>query len=280
MATAPVVGTGPVEFLSEQGPDQGKQMLIPLTFLYFDANGVLKGDKWPLYLAHQATVDALLDYLSKAGAVYPAPQPSPPAALTITARHAGSSGNNIQLTFSNSGTSDPNDPKKFDAALVESDTYIGLTKDTAEQTVGTNAGAGLVFVTQGSAKARPKAGQYPMATLAQPFKVEVLDDHGNPAFELQPRDGTDNEAKNTTITVSGISNDPNDPHFNLTVTWQKTVAGLNTGQLQTDFEYEITVDNPPGGNQLGMPANGTIALRGGSDPAVAKSATAVVAGAG
>jgi hypothetical protein len=119
--------------------------------------------------------------------------------------------NNIQVIFTNSGTSDPNDAKKFDAQLVETDTHLGLTKGTVEKTLGIAPGAGLVFPTVNSARGRPKNGVFPMAGLASPFKIGVLeDDNATVAYELEARKD-DAEAKYTTVVVSGVNpNDAND----------------------------------------------------------------------
>lgn len=280
MSNTPVIGTGPIEFMSEAGAaDQGKQLSIPLTELYFDSNGVLKGDRWPLYVAHKDAVDKLLAYVQQAGAVQPGSAPAPAAALKVTARYAGAAGNNIKLIVTKSGTSDPADATKFDAELVEQDSYPRLTKDTIEKVVGSAQGAALIFITPASAAAKPKAAAYPMLGGAQPFKVSVLDANGNQAFEVNARNANDDEAKYTTITISGVSNDPADPKFDLTVGWDKSGVGLHPADLQPTFAYEITVGNPPDGNALGVPGNGTVLLSGGSDPAQATPASAVVIGA-
>src|SRR2546430_1386957 len=127
MATTPAVGSGPVEFMDES---TGQQLSIPLSDLAFDANGNLIPSGWPLYQQHKATVDSVLKYLQTTGAIYPAPSPPPAPAMVIEAKQQGSSGNNIQIEFSKVGTTDPNDPTKFDAKVTETEAYNGLTKDT------------------------------------------------------------------------------------------------------------------------------------------------------
>jgi hypothetical protein len=260
----------------------GQQLSIPLSELDFDANGKIDATGWPLYQAHQATVDSLLFYLQGTGALYPAPQPPPSPAMLIEAKQAGSNGNNIQVAFSKVGTSDPNDPKKFDAQVTETETYTGLTQNSIESTLGTPAKAGtappgLVAVTAGSAKGRPDNKTY---TIPAGNKLSVLQaDGATQAFELQARDVADAEAKYTTVTISGVNAaDPTDPHFNLTVTWQKSANGIKSGDLQAQFEYEIKVSPPPGAAAVGIPGNGVVTLRGGAEVAAATTAKATVTG--
>lgn len=276
MARIPVVGSGPVEFMDESG----QQILIPLSDLSFDANGNPVASDWPLYVKHKDAVDALLNYLLRSGSLTPAPQPAPTAAMVVTAKNKGAGGNNIQLTVSNSGSTDPNDDTRFDSSVSETDTWIGLTKDTVEQTVGTAANGGaLVFITKNSAKGRPKNGNYQMANAA-PFKVSVLQaDNATEAFEVQARNPADAEAGRTTVIVSGVSNDPNDPSFTLSAVWRKDASKVHAADLNGQFGYEIAVDAPPGG-ALGVPANGTTALRGGAEAQPATAASAIVVAEG
>src|SRR5262249_12727077 len=131
MTSTPVVGTGPIDFMDES---TGQQLSIPLADLAF-TNGQIDASAWPLYTSHKPSVDAQLKYLVGAGALTPAPTPPPRPALVLTARNAGRYGNGIQVAFSNAGA-DPNNPDRFDAALSETDTWHGLTKDTVEGVVG------------------------------------------------------------------------------------------------------------------------------------------------
>jgi hypothetical protein len=262
----------------------GQQLSIPLSDLAFDASGNLVPSGWPLYQQHKATVDSLLKYLLTTGAIYPAASPSPAPAMVIEAKQQGSSGNNIQLEFSKVGTTDPNDPTKFDAKLTETEVYNGLTKDTIEGVVGTPASPGttpgLVLVTAASAVGRPANKVYSMSAGAAPFKLKILEADGTTqAFELQARTPTDAEAKYTNVTISGVSaTDATDPHFSLAVSWQKSATGIKATDLGTTFAYEIIVSPPPGAAAPGVPANGVVSLRGGAEVAAATTAKAVVSG--
>jgi hypothetical protein len=274
MATSPAIGTGPVQFT-----DAGQQFSIPLSDLAFDPSSHIVNN-WPLYGQHTAAVDAWLGYLVKNGVIYPGAAPPPTAAMVITAHTSGSAGNNIGITFSNVGTTDPTDPTKFDATLLETDTYPRLTKDTIAAALTKRPG--LVTLTTAT-PAKPVNGQYPMSGLTKPYKVKVLAGATTTAFELTARSSADDEAKYTTVTISGVSSDPSDPMFDLTVTWQKAVIGTTATLLQGGggtpgvFQYEIDVA-PPTGASLGMPAGGTTNLRGGSEAAAATNASAIVVG--
>jgi hypothetical protein len=273
MANSPVVGTGPIQFT-----DAGQQLSIPLTDLAFDSSGNIV-NSWPLYSHHATAADAWINYLVKNGAIYPGAAPPPAAAMVLTAHQVGSSGNNISITFSNVGTADPTDTKKFDAVLTEKDSYPGLTKDTIVDALANRPG--LVTIPTAT-PGKPANGQYQMP--AAPFKVKVLQADGTTkAFDLQARDTADSEAKYTTVTISGVSADPNNPFFDLTITWQKTATAIDVNELKGVgatpgvFEYEVDITAPTGGS-LAMPAAGTFNLRGGSETATAKSASAIVVG--
>jgi len=202
----------------------------------------------------------------------------------IEAKQLGSSGNNIQIAFSKVGTTDPNDPTKFDVQVTEAEVYNGLTKDTIEGVLGTPATAGsapgLVLVTAGSAAGRPANQSYSMLAGAAPFKLKILEADGTAqAFELQARGASDLEAKYTAVAISGVSaTDANDPHFNLAVTWQKSATAIKAADLGAQFSYEIKVSPPPGATAPGVPANGVVTLRGGAQVAAATTAKAVVTG--
>jgi hypothetical protein len=272
MASTPVVGSGPVDFMDET---TGQQLSIPISELAF-TNNQIDASKWPLYNKHKLTVDAILAYLVSSGALTPAPAPPPVPALVLTAKQVGAAGNNIQVTFSNVGA-DPNDPAKFDASLTETDTWKGLTKDTIEKVVGTAAGGSLVFVTATSAVGRPRNQTYSVAVVGDKFKV-FENDGVTEAFELNARTN-DPEAKYTTVIISNVNAvDQTDPHFDMTATWQKSAAGIHvTPDLANEFAYEVAVAGPNGGAP-GVPANGSVVLRGGAEAAPASAASAIVSG--
>lgn len=256
MAAIGVIALGPVEFT-----DAGDQFVIPLSLLSFDAMGALEID-WPHYAAHKAVLDPWLAYLKRSGALRPAPQPPPAAALVITAAAPGSTGNDIAIEFSDvdetAGT--------LTATLTQRDEYAGLTPATVAGVLGTTAKngsrSGLIFVSSSGGPTQPANGSYPL-TGGPKYTADLSDAQGGKAFTVRSR-ADDSEAANTTVEISK-ADDPAAPGtFTLTAVWRKQVTGIKPGDLQSSFAYEVTVDAPPGG-QLLTPAPGTITLRGGSD---------------
>jgi hypothetical protein len=270
MAKTPVTGHGPIEFT-----DDGEQVVIPLSDFYLDDNGALTSES-TLYTnaTSKAAVDLWLKQLQADGEVKAATLPPPAPAMVITAKAPGAAGNNIVVTVSNvdanAGT--------FDAEVEEQETYEGLTKDTVKNVLGTAAGGGmspgLVFVSSAGAPTQPANGVYPI--IADPggsgnYIADIGDGAGGTAFSAQSR-AVDAEATNTVVEIK----DANPNTFTLVATWKKPKAvGLQPTGLQGSFTYEITVAAPAGG-QLGLPAAGTVALRGGANAAAPATASATV----
>jgi hypothetical protein len=79
------------------------------------------------------------------------------------------------------------------------------------------------------------------------------------------------------ITAVVSAADQTEETFTLTVTWTKSVTGIQVSALQTSFAYVITVVAPPGGS-LAPPAEGQVVLSGGSEATAARAASAAVVG--
>lgn len=273
MAKTPVTGHGPIEFT-----DDGEQVVIPLSAFYLDNHGVLTSDS-TLYTnaKSKAAVDAWLKQLQQDGMVKAAAVPPPAPAMVITAKAPGTAGNHISITFSNVDTG----AGTFDAEVQEQETYAGLTKDTVKGVLGAAPGGGtnpgLVFVSSAGA-AHPADGVYPV--IVDPggsgnYIADIGDGAGGTAFTVQSR-AVDAEATNTVVEIKDAANPASPGTFTLVATWKKPKAvGLQPGGLQGSFGYEITVA-PPAGGQLGVPAEGTVALRGGADTAAPAAASATV----
>jgi hypothetical protein len=273
MAKTPVTGHGPIEFT-----DNGEHTVIPLSAFYLDDNGVLKSDS-ALYTGatSKAAVDRRLHELQKQGVVKAATLPPPKPPMVITAKTPGAAGNNISVTFSNVDTA----AGTFDAELQEQETYEGLTKDTVKNVLGTAAGGGtspgLVFVSSAGAPTHPADGTYPV--IADPdgsenFIANISDGADGTAFTVQSR-AVDAEATNTEVEIKNAADPQNPNTFTLVATWKKKVVGLQPNGLQRSFAYEITVAAPAGG-QPGLPAAGTVALRGGANAVNPAPASATV----
>lgn len=262
MSNTPVVAQSPVSFNVN-----GKQLMIPLSALYFDDSGVLKGDHWPLFATYQADVVPLLERLRKGGALQPGPKALAKPAFTATAITAGSLAT-IEIEIGNvvPDEATPAD-STADISVTETDLYTGLDAATLKDQLGATAGAGkrpgLVFVSSAAAPTLPQDGVYPAVAAApgDPGTITVDDNDGaGDAFELETRgDGADAiltsvEIKNTD-SVSG--------KFDLVATWTKTVAGVQVDGIGAAFADVISVTAPPGG--FLAPSEGTVVLAGGAD---------------
>jgi hypothetical protein len=262
MSNTPVVAQSPVSLNVN-----GKQLMIPLSSLYFDDSGVLKGDHWPLFATYQADVLPLLERLRKQGFLQQGPKTLARPAFTATAITAGSTAS-IEIKVDNVVPEEaaPAD-SKADITVTETDLYTGLDAATLKDQLGAAAGAGkrpgLVFVSRAAAPILPKNGTYPAVAAApgDPGTITVADNAGgNDAFELETRSGgadailTSVEIRNAD-TVSG--------KFDLVASWTKTAAAVAISGIGAAFSDVITVAAPPGG--FLAPSEGTVVLAGGAD---------------
>src|SRR5262245_36283160 len=95
MARTRAIANGPVDFTDPNG----KQISLPLTAVFFDGNAVkAEGD---LYNANKAIADPWLAYLAKNRLLVPDANPPTKTAMVVKARDPGSSGNFIQIEFTN-----------------------------------------------------------------------------------------------------------------------------------------------------------------------------------
>ena len=271
-----VAATGPVVFTDRA---TGSQKSIPVSSLYFsNSDGTIKADRWAPYnsgnAAFKTGVDDWLKYLVTASILTPVEKSEPKAAMVITAKDPGSTGNTIELTVSNVHETTP-DVFVFDAVVKENDVYTGLTADTLKDVIGNTAGGGtkpgLVFVSSAGAPAVPKAGDYPLT--GDPAEVEVKKADDTVAFKLKAKAAGADGAR-TVVTIGAP--DANDK-FTLTAKWQRSETNLAPADLQSKFAYEITV-TAPDGSPLAVPGAGTTVLAGGADKADAIRAKATVPG--
>jgi hypothetical protein len=280
MAKTVVLGNGPIAF-TEQG---GQMILIPLSALILDGNAIQAN---PPYNTDE--ILQWLRYLVKTGSLTAGPTPAPKAAMTIQAADPGLAGNNIQVVFSNI-VPDPADPTNadkttFDASITETDTYNGLSFDSAspsfiktvlgtETVTGTKPG--LVHIKDADTPSLPKAGSYPLTGggAATKSSVQIPGDPSGNAFQVEAKK-IGQEGRNTTVTISNV--DSSAKTFTLIAVWTQTVAGIKRGSLPGELQgnqYEIKVDKPAGGD-FAIPAPGPIGLSGGADARPASNATAI-----
>ena len=191
MPELPAVASSPLAFSSAEG----KYFQVPLNAVYFDDNGALKADRWPLYVTHKKIVDPLLDTLRDAGVLTAGPEPPHKPAFSATAKTPGATGVLITIVIANVNANAGNPPASTaDVTVTETDTYTGLKPATLVATIGAAANGGtrpgLVFVNSVAAPVRPAAGAYPMAAAAL----------GSPATADIPKDG----AAGTAFTQTAI----------------------------------------------------------------------------
>jgi hypothetical protein len=283
-----VIGSGPIGFTDTNG----KQQSIPLSLLYFD-NGVIKAEKWPLYPANTAVVDALLKNLVAGGFLKTAPASPPKPAIVLKAAIPGAKGNTIQVTFSNivAGATPPASTT-FDAEIAAKATYSGLSFDPASPFfigkvlgVGTTSGTspGLVRVKEPA----PSTAVPPALTTSKPLtgggasaksSLSVDGDPSGTAFTLEAwKDGVDGD--NIKISIPDVNSGAKTKTFTLVVEWtQPKISPIALTDLQSNLQgnkFVIEVSKPEGAADFGIPDPGTIALSGGVDASAALAAGTV-----
>lgn len=284
MPESAVLGNGPITLTAQDG----KLLLIPLSALIFDATGSIKATKWPLYSKYQAIVDPWLQYLVSIGALTPGTTAPPKPAMVIQAADPGLAGNNIQVVFSNivPDPANPPDPAKttFDATITETDTYPGLSFDSAslsfiKTVLGTEktngAKPGLVHVLDADTPDLPKADLYLLTGGgAAKSSAKVTKDPSGTAFTVEAKKNS-TEGNKTTVTISNV--DATAKTFTLVATWTQSVTGIKLADLPGKLNgggYEINVNVPVGGS-FAIPAPGPIELSGGADAMTASAASGI-----
>jgi hypothetical protein len=258
MSETPVVAQSPISF--NVG---GTHLMIPLSALYFNDQGQLKADRWPLYGANTSAVDALLGRLRKQGVVRAGTKPATKPSFLATAVTAGTVVRiEIEITNSVQDAATPAN-SKADFKTTESETYTGLQPAKLKELIGIAAGGGkspgLVFVSSGGAPALPKAGGYPLT--GDPAVVDIPKHAGaGVAFSLQSRAGGPDAAL-TSVEIKDV--DVPGDKFTLTAKWTKTAAALAVSSLAGTIAYSATVTAPADGYKA--PVEGTISLSGGAD---------------
>jgi hypothetical protein len=245
----------------------GTHLMIPLSAIYFDSNGVLKADLWPLFATYQASVVPLLQRLRDEGVLSPGQQAVAKPAFTATAITAGTVAT-LEITTANV-VPDSATPanSKADFTVTETDLYTALEPATLKATLGETAGAGkrpgLVFVSSVAAPALPKNGSYAAVAAApgDPGAIKVPKNSGaGDAFELETRDvGAD--AILTSVDIKDT--DAVAGKFTLVAKWSKTAPALAVSGVGAAFAYVITVTAPPDG--FLAPGAGKVVLAGGAD---------------
>lgn len=268
-----VVANGPVNFTDAQG----RAISIPLVLLAFDADGIISAESWPPHAEYGDPLYKWLEHLQEQGFLREGESPPQLEAMIVTAKTPGAAGNTILLDIDNVRP-DPADASVtiFDAVVTETNAHSGLTPETLKAVVGEAAGGGsspgLVFVSSTGDPEMPRAGEYPLtgggATAASDVEIPNEDESAT-AFTLSAR-SVGEAGDNTTVTIEEV--DAAASTFTLVATWTDDASGLEPGELEAEFAYEITVA-PPDGGALAAPAAGEYALGGGADAQGAKAAS-------
>ncbi len=277
MPELPAIAASPVPFSSSDG----KYFLIPLNAIYFDANGALKADRWPLYATYKTIVDPLLAELLTEGVLLAGPEPPGKPAFSATAKTPGATGILVEIGVANVAPNQGNPPASTaDVTVTEKDTYSGIASNKLVETVGNAANGGkrpgLVFVSSGNPPDLPQAGTYAMAAAnpGDPATVDIpKNGGGGNAFTLKTRDrGAD--APKVSIDIKDV--DATQNTFSLVASWTKTQNALAMSGLAGAFGYVVDI-KPPNGGFL-TPAEGKTTLSGGSDAisVVSVKASAVI----
>jgi hypothetical protein len=265
------LATGPISFLD----DNSAQQEIPLSDIYFDANGP-NASKW-LSLgtnsSNAALVNALLAQLAAQNLLTPGAQATPTPALAITATEAGATGNVIQVAISNVNTS----AGTMSMLVTATEVYAALTTATIATALGTTAATanGLVYLQSNDNQPPAAVSNQPLGA-ALAYTVPQAANAADTAFVLAATDAGDAaDAANISISVAP------DPlpatTFTLTASWNKTANDVTLAMLTTaatnPFSLLVTFNGPADGP---LPAAGTVTLQGGagatSSPAVAATA--------
>jgi hypothetical protein len=302
MTSLPSVGGAPIAFVDSNG----NQYSIPLSFVTFTSiTGAPTVSTWPGWTGpagpDQADVTAWLAYLTGQQLLAAATQPLPPAAFTMTARDAGSSGNDITISF---GTVTPNTATPasttVDVTVSTSQVYAGLTPASISTVLGAvplgGTQPGLAYVStpftslptaataisfasnlalikhpNGSVRARRRtmASKRPAKSKAlltgAPLMLDVA---GSGGGVLSPTHDAASEAADAALLQAAISSvDSGAGTFTLMLSWTKSQTAIALSSLAATFAYLVTVTPPTGGFVYAPAANSSITLLGGTDPA-------------
>jgi hypothetical protein len=282
-----LLGNGPLEITSS-----GKQYLVPLTALSVDSSGQVK-ITWPsLSKLPQDDQNALLALVKAQvgeGMLTPDTAAPPQAAVVVQAVEKGTAGNDIQVGFSNF-VPDPNTPANttFDTAVTETDVYALLSVDnTSPNFVGSvlgNTGSstppsqpGLVIVkAMGASTQAPAPASYALDPSAG-GSVDVKDASNAVVFTLQARRTRTTATPHILIQV-GAGADAKTFTLTASISLTKNVKPADLLTV-TDFADFVTFAVPSGASAVGVPAQGSVQLTGGTPAAPAAAAQATVVAA-
>ncbi len=278
-----VIGSGPIGFTNSDG----NQVFIPLSALYFDADGKIKPDSWSSYPKDEQTVNGLLNELVEGGLLIAGTEAPIKPAMLIEAAISGAVGNHIQVAFSNivvDSTTPAN--TTFECTITAKDTYLDLSFDSTsssfiKKVLGTETITGsissLVRIKDADTPSLPKQGSYVLTGGGVAAKASKTID-GAPsvtAFTLEAwKNGTDGQYLTATIPqVDGTAKT-----FTLVVEWkQPVITGIKVADLPTKLVGDglVLKVSQSGMANFAIPVLGPIILNGGVDAKAATKASAI-----
>jgi len=206
--------------------------------------------------------------------------------MFVQATNAGAPGNNISVQVTNLQLDST--PPTFDLIVSEVDQYLGIAVsgfNGIDGIIGDNQGGpntGLAHILNRNtinAKLMPLDNQTVHFTGGQgqlKAQANILDGTNHQlVFTLEAR-GAGVDGNTTTASISNVSGTT----FDLTVTWQRRVSGINMATLfaaiKDNFNYLIAA-KPLGAMSSVFPADGITRLSGGADANLASQTGAVPA---
>jgi hypothetical protein len=281
LAQVNAIGEGPVAYSRST---DGRQLLIPLTDIVFDA-GEPKSRTFPA----DAALTAWLKVLVAQDRLRPAPQAPAATSMTVEAKRPGVNGNSIVVMVAPNGAG-------RDITVRETDTYHRVVWSAAaagdEDFLPTVLGSGAVEGTL------PGLLKFNGPVPPVPPVVEVTEavlgiagplSGGKATFNVPPTVGAappfafgliarDADVTGTTIVWDVAITDVvlADKTFTLTVTWSNTMTIASAADLPTlpaKMAASVAITVPAG---AALPAVGTYQLYGGAEEASATAATATI----
>jgi hypothetical protein len=249
----PAVADGPIAFLT----DDGQQVLIPLSAISFDANGVKSTFNYD-------GLQAWLNYLVTQGRITPGPAPAAAEAMVFEAAVAGIEGNDILVEVEAVSTT------TVRITVTETHVAEGLNFKVGDDNfVGKVLASGLVHVKTGFAgTATDDPDKTTMITTSD--KTWDIKKGANVLMTLEAHSGGAGIEKGT-MTISIDQVDTTAHTFRLGATWKSTpITVVAPGDLDTtkspltDLGFAVKVKKPASA-PLALPAPGAVMLRGGAE---------------
>ncbi len=204
--------------------------------------------------------------------------------LQLTAVQAGSIGNNIVASVAN--VRSDLSPATFDFTVTETETYSGLTVAQIlpvlgdERTNSPSLAHQLTASISQDPNAVPAAQNVSFSDATTPSaRADFYNAAGAIVFTLEAR-GPGDGGNFTSATIANINTTVTPNTFDLTLTWTRTLTGLNAGNcvpaIQFGLGYEVTVAGPQTSISA-VPSEGVTQFSGGLDTSPTASAISATA---